>query len=532
MFHEQWYIFHNIYKKMDLSVPVVHTTGVGTLGITARPAEAKTNYKLLECDQSLLTADQIIARWRQDRHAIARSLSSEGLTTDVWKNVSVGDECLCRMGVEEKAFTGAGACVGCNVLSRLFKQGEIATGTPFMIQIGAHTGMRMIAYTYKRGVNIGHGLAGYVNTDYPARVGHHLLEELSSLQACESSFAGHVQGTSFFACQGSPVHQYMVVSCFLENELRKGGLPTTPIFRWVFECNGDVNIVEEIPSLGRGTLAEITAVPEYLESPRSPTARVSPIIPLTADVARGLLLQLVSTLHFYSRYAFTHGFPGLHSLGFSKQPAAYMYDGMKVTAPITLHLIPSGSTAVSAASSEGKILRVYYPGTALERGIDVNLLPKITVTPFFGTKKVEVGTCARTSGSLATFTTPCLPAYTNMRVIGYKIGSNPISFTAYVRHLGIPLFHSSFDLYAFWTALMCEEPFYLAVHNDASIVDIWRQLFAPDEYDALMLDIQKYRHRKAGSAPPASDEITALLSKYHLRCDALEHVWASLKVLA
>lgn len=520
-------------RKMDLPLPQVHTTSIGTLGLSNRTAEPTVTYKALACDKQLLSADQIVTRWQHDRHGIAKAVSHLDLPNPWEKTIAQDSECVCKMSTEQKAFTGEG-CIGCTVLGRLFKQGEIATNTPFTIQVGTNTGLRLVAHNYKRGVNIGHGLAGYVKTDYPTRIGHRLLEELSNVQACESSFAGHVQNTTFWACEGSPIHQYILISCFLENEARKAHLPTTPTLRWMFECAGDINVVEELLSLNKGTLGDVTAIAEYMESPRSPTARASPIIPLQAEVSRGLLLQLVSTLHFYSRYAFTHGFPSLQGLGFSKKPAAFMYDDMKISSPITLHIIPSGSSAISAVSSDGKVIRIYYPGTSLERGIDVSLLPKISVSPFFGLKKTDacvLSSRPTTVGSLATFTTPCLPSYLNMRVMGYKIGSNPNSFTAYVRHLGIPLFHSSFDLYAFWTALMCEEPFYLAIHNDQAVIDIWRQLFALDEYESVMSDIRKYRHRGAKESPPSSDEITALLSKYHLRCDALEHTWAALKAL-
>lgn len=531
---------------MSLPLPVItKRQPIGTIGlplVSAKIEEEPSSYELLECQESLLTADQIVTRWRSDRHALAKAITPRHLS-DPWRSViSKDDACMCRMGTEQKAFINTGVCTGCTALSRLFKQGEISVSTPFSIQIGAYTGLKLVAQHYHRGVSIAHGLAGYEETKKPHIMGGKLIEDFSTMQACEPSFAGHVQDTSFWACRGSTLDHYMVISCFLENEMIKGGLSTLPIFKWVYECRGDINTVEEVPSLGKGTLAEITAVSEYLESPRSPTARSTPILPLSNDVTRGLLLQLVSTLHFASKYAFTHGLPCLAYLGFSKTPAAYIYDSVKVASPITLRFIPSGASSISAAVQDprgaSKIIRIYHPGTLFEQSLDVKSLPKIEVMPFFGVKRVPEN-CSLSSGpgALAVTANPCLSKYLSMRVIGYKINGGketsltpeltPFSFASYVRHLGIPLFHSSFDLYAFWTALMCEEPFYLAVHNDQELIDIWKQLFNVNEYDSLMTELLKLRRR--GHVTVTSDEIMTLLSKYSLRCDALEHTWAALK---
>ena len=558
-------------QKMSLPIPVLTSTEpIGTIGLPSTPSKTAkpVPYSQFDCEDTLLTADQILTRWRSDRIALAKAINPVTLPNPWTGIISRDSECLCRAGTLKKPFLSAGTCTGCGTLSRLFKYGEITTSAPIMVQVGEYTGMRLVVTHLRRGVNIGYGLSGYKQTVLPAVLGSRLLDDLATYQACEESLAANVQDTQFWACQGSPVDHYVLISCFLENELRKDGIPTTPVLKWVFECQGDVNMVEEVPSLGKGTLAEITAIPEYVESPRSPTARSSPVLPLTTEVSRGLLLQLVSTLRFLSRYAFTHGTPSLASLGFSKTPAAYIYDGVTIASPITLRLIPGSSTSLSATGGPPpQVLRLYYPGTLFAQSTDISLLPKIEVEPFFNVKRPSEGCVNSTDPAAPTvLSNPCLPEYVSRRVICYRVGDadtktrieslpspekiphlpslikerlsstvveaglgpRQFSFASYVRHLGIPLFHSSFDLYAFWTALMCEEAFYLAVHNDQILIDTWRQLFDISEYEGLMADIQRVRHRRSEGSLSA-DEILTLLSKRHLRCDALEHTWGTLK---
>ncbi|CAH6418847.1 Hypothetical protein POVN_LOCUS571 [uncultured virus] len=487
------------------------------------------SYQTIACESKLRSADQIITRWSKDRHQLARAVTSGAIAHPTKDILAKSGTCACQMSKKRKAFVDNGACVGCDLLSRLFRNGEITTATPFVVQVGAFTGHRFVAKNFKGGLEVVKGFAGYEETSYPAKVGAELLQLLSSMQACETSFSEHIKNTVFWACKGSQVEHYMTVSSFMENELNKARLPTTPVFRWAFMCQDDIDVVDEVPSLSRGTLAEITSISEYIETPRSPTARSSPTLPLTNETMRGLLRQLISTLKFFSGYVFTHGSPSLHSLGFSKTPAAYIYDDVKVTSPVGLHVIPSGTSSFSAVKPDGTTLRLYHPGTSFHTSVDYKMLPRITVAPCFGYKGAACGESKCVAASETTV--PCLAEYASLRVITYKIGASPAGFAKYVQHLGIPLFYSSFDVYAFWMALMCEEAFYLAVQNDTQILRIWKQLFLPDEYDALMADVRSLRQRTSTATSPSSEELLERLAKYHLRCDALEHTWQLLKAL-
>lgn len=522
---------------MDITIPTLTKREIGTIGLSS-PSLRSIPGKIIEygnisCEGTLLSADQIILRWGTDRHSIARCVSSSKLS-DPWTGlVSQDDSCGCRLGDTGKPFTCPIACTGCNVSSRLFKKGDIVQEHPFTIQVGKYIGTKYALHSFKKGLDVGFGFKGYERTDAPMVVGSLLLDHMSALQACETSFSTHVQNTSFWACKGSPIEHYIMISCFLENEMHKGGFPTIPTFRWSFQCDGNINVVEEVLSLGKGTLTGVSSVSEYVESPRSPTARSSPITPLTSDTSRGIILQLVSTLHFLNRYAFTHGSPSLNCLGFSKTPSAYIYDDVKISSPVGLRIIPSTTSALSAAGINGSAVRIYHPGLILDQSVNHKLLPKIVITPFIGIKQSD-SFCNASSraDSLVVMSNPCLPEYIRLRIIGYKIGSNTNSFTSYVQHLGIPLFHSSFDLYAFWVALMCESPFYQAVHNDQPLLDIWRQLWNPSEYDTMMNELQIVRQRSEHDVPLAPSDIVTFVSSYYLRCDALENTWQHLKNLS
>ena len=111
----------------------------------------------------------------------------------------------------------------------------------------------------------------------------------------------------------------------------------------------------------------------------------------------------------------------------------------------------------------------------------------------------------------------CANLYLNNRTMCYKIGKNTLSFTSYVRHLGIPLFYSSFDVYSFFISLMTNDTFYNTVLENNCLKSIWEQLWNPDQYEDMMEDFELFR----GKGIYTYQNNVDFLSKYFLRCDAL-----------
>lgn len=473
-------------------------------------------YTDLECDKQLLSADQIISRWDFDRHQLARNVDSSKLANP-WKNVVPQDYlCKCHLGKEHKSYED-GSCAGCAVGSRLFHREMMKLEEPFTIQAGSYKDHKMIIYSQS-----GH-LAGYTVDKYAKQSAIDVLGHLSNLDLCTPSLNKNVNDMTFWACKGSPQEHYILVSAFLQNELHKNGLPYELSFRWVFQCRDTFNIVESIHPLGTGTLKELVKNGEYLEMPRSPTARSSPTVPFNTKVIRGIIFQLAATLKAYGEYILTHGDASIYNLAFCKTPISYEYAGLKVESPLTLYVIPSNNTSLSTIDNKDQLIRIFHPGSKLHQVIDIKMLPQIEVMPILGAKEIE--TCLPTD-DLTEFQNPCTEEYLQNEIMTYKL--NPTSYQAYVRNLGIPLFEGSYDLYAFWAGLMCEDVFYTGIKKDKQLMDVWQDLFDYKEYEDMMNDLKLLRQRPANEISPTSDELLEVLSKYHLRCDALNHVWNQL----
>ena len=450
------------------------------------------SYNELDCSDTLLSANDIITRWGRDREEL-------GKLTDLkqpFKDITPKDDmCVCGLATQRKIFVVQGACLGCNVLTRLFEHGDVVRDVPVAIQAGMYTGMKIRVHNYRRGLDVGYGLQGYERNEIPYHAGMRLMRDIKDLALCTTL----PSTPDFWTCKGSGIEHYIIASCFLEEELYKARIPCTPTFKWVYECKGDVNTVEEVPDLGLGTLREVAQV-------RAP------------GVMRGLLLQLVSTLHYYTAYMFTHGAPSLRALGFSSTPAVYTYDDVKIAAPVTLHLLPSTTSAFTVGTN-----RLYHPGGVTQRPLDYKLLPPMTtsVTPAAPSSLMTAG-----AGASACTGERCEQGSWQhfKRIITYRIGASYDTYMTYVRSLGVPLFYASFDMYAFWAALMCEAPFRDAIMADAGILRIWQQLFTPQQYESIMTDLQSL-------TTPSPQDLTRILAAYDLRCDALAFVWSQLKLL-
>jgi hypothetical protein len=536
------------------------------------------DYNNIKCSNNLLSSNQIIDRWKYDRYKIAKSLNNNTFFNKLDNIISKDNSCKCQLGVLSKSYTSPFACVSCSTLSNLFYNGEIEEDKEFTIKVGNHIGCVFKLHSYKKGIDVGYGIDNYIKTELPKFLGNNILKTLTNMGACESSFQNHIENTNFWMSNGSQIDQYILISSFIENEFNKIGLKCFGTFKWVSECNGDINIIDEVLSLGKGTLKYINNEPKYHKqvnnstivskitpqstskfipqstskftpqltskftpqstskfTPQStskfiPQSTSNPIIDnkdiiLNKDICKGILVQLIVTIHFLNSYSFTHGSPCLNNLGFTNIKNNFTYDGINIKSPITLRIIPSGFSSLTTIGLENQLIRPFYPGTLLTQSVKYDFLPKIEIKPFVG-KKSSSSNCSINSSSSNNFN-PCLEEYNNMKYMCYKIGDNYNSLISYIR-TGVPLFQSSFDLYCFMTSLMCENSFYKGVIDDDELLNIWKSMFNKDDYYDLMEELDIIRDE---GISPSFIKIAAILSNYYLRCDAINYALDLIKKL-
>uniref|UniRef100_A0A6C0AFB4 Uncharacterized protein n=1 Tax=viral metagenome TaxID=1070528 RepID=A0A6C0AFB4_9ZZZZ len=448
------------------------------------------DYNLVECEKDLRSSEQIFKRWETDRYKISRTITAsekdKNNLNNVWEGIIPQDpNCKCKI---KNPYIKSETCIACLTISRLFVNGESISEVPFSIKLGKYAGKKFIIKKFTKSNS-----KSYKLTDKPINLGQKILKEFDEIQKCETNFPSQINDVLFFKNKGIYIENYALISCFLEKELKKVNFPLSPTFRWIFECANDINIVEEI--------YDIEKLDDLYKSKKK------------TNISKGIIVQLFSILHYLNNYAFTHGNPNVEHLKFEKKTAKYTYDGIDINFPFSLTINPSSSSSISSINDDENIIRIYNPGNLNEKNISFSTLPKIEIQPFVNYKKKEDCGCEIPSTNTN--------EYTKNRTICYKIGKNPTSFLGYVKNLGIPLFYSSFDIYSFFVSLMCNDNFYNDVLKNTELLNLWKNLWNPKEYNDIMEDFENLRHNKIS--------IPHFLGQYFLRCDALEITWDGVK---
>lgn len=415
------------------------------------------NYGNHFIEKYMLSSDQIIIRWSEDRRNISRSISNERF--DFWDyNIPYSEKCECKAcDISCKN----GVCLGCEIVSRLFKDGIILLDQTKKLNIGIFIGLQFSIFK-----TLG---SSPVNPYSPYVIRSDIKEKNKNIMNKYTSHDDdYNEDLYFLACGGTHIEHYSLVSSIIEYEMNKIEIPCIPTFMWTWACSGDIYTVNKVCDLGNGTfkLAE------------------------NIHTTCGILGQLFSIMHFNLLYLYTHNAPSMKSVCFSNNPCNYKYMDVEISSPITMHIIPSGFTSVSIGS-DSKTIRLFHPGMS-----DLIVYDDVST--------IEI--------SSHKFDTD---------VVCYKIGSDIERFKYYTRNLASTLF-LSYDIYAFFTAFICNKLFYNNILRNKNFFEIWESLFLQSEFSDLMQELDKIR---MSDEEPSSDKILKILSKYTLRSDSVDHCW-------
>ena len=433
--------------------------------------------------------------------------------------------CLNKLGWGPPPFAQRQVCAGCHAVTRLVPKKKTPESGIFQIGVGKYRGVILSVRTLSR------DLVGYRQSLTPPRLGVRILNQLSHMQTCEPSLAANLSITRFWETL-SGIDQYITVSCLIEKLMAQSKIPCEPIFRWAYSCGSDTIVIDETPAYGVGSLNNLIPNPDYLAvTPTAPTPHTGGVIALKTSLIRGLIAQLVTSLHSLSTSDFIHGEPSLASLGFINKLTTYSYKDAEISCPVTLVIVPSSQSSISTLDAEGQRHRFYNAGKTQVQDLKGDHLPVQEIVPFLarrtGGQICSKGPSSRGARSEA-FSNPCLPELFECIVMGYRIGSCDELFTTYLRNLGVPLFGSSFDLYMFFTCLMAESVFYHGVVSDPVSLNIWKNLWHAQEYETVMSSLEAFHHEPRVETP-SFKAILKLLKPLILRCDALENTWTQIR---
>ena len=493
----------------EINLPQNRQIGTFGDGMFSDTKHIKVSYNDISCSNLLLSSDQIIERWNYDKMDIITKIKDGIKSFHIQDIFPCDSSCLYSVNKSAKIFEKRQMCIGCCLVNNIV--GLNKNYNDINILVGKYVGLQLFVTESKDNIK------GFEITDEPIKVSFKLKNKLEHLQICEPMLNDYTSFTTFLQTS-STVDQYIIVSSIIEYELRKANISMILPFRWAFKCGKMSYLVEEKLDLGKGSLEEI--IKNWSEI-SSDALSLSGKQLISRNVFRGIIMQIVAILRFLSEFVFTHGEPSISYLGFSKKPSVFRYDGKKIISPITTSIIPSGRSSISfrTENSRDKTFIRFSSNISNKKDVNSEFLPIIQVQPFLS-KISYNGTCIATKS-----VTPCLPELAASRVAGYKIGHFKELFCHNVQNLGIPLFHSSFDLYLFMISLMCNPIFYNSMSADSQMLQFWKELWLIREYDNVMSTIK--------NLDPKSNFYTILdkFCNFTFRCDALEHFWHRLKML-
>lgn len=462
---------------------------IGTSRKRTIELEPFISYNHPTCENALLTADSIIKQWKLDRYKISKNVISN--PENVWNGIPFTEDCTCtiRNNVNELN-TDQTVCIGCKTLRKICEKNNICYEKTFRVLVGSFRGMNLNAIR----ISNSRVFSNYQICDKPIEVGRHIMDRHSLMGVCESSFSSFMQNSVFYKYMGSKIGHQLIVSFLMQSEMKKIQMLNIPSPRWVYSCNNTVNLVREVADYFGTQLNEI------YESRRD-----------SYSITKSIFIQLVAILHFLNEYAFTHGEPIIDYLQFFIRNHDFSYNGLEFNSPIVLVINPSGSASLSIKNKLGNNIRIYHPGNEIEQRYEIWDLINLEIKPVLSLSSTSGSCYIRESTSVNV--NPCEASYLSKRVVTYKINHDYDMFKKYVNTLGVPLFYSSFDLYSFLCELMKIEKFRLDVIQNESLLNIWKQLWIPEELNDVMTNLNDLN-----------------LINYHLRCDALNVIWESLKI--
>jgi hypothetical protein len=475
-------------------------------------------YDNTKCLKDLQSADDILDRVRVDRSLIFKNLRkmTPCETFDCFgKILPVDEKCMCQGGWGLRPYVNKQFCAGCEIIRRISRGTKIPEDSILTIEYGNY-----ISHSYSI-VSCENIFLPYERTKEYEVLSNILLSKLQTMNIYNPIFK-EINDRTFYYSTISPIVNYINICIILQNKLHKNKFPTVPLFEWAYQCGKNTYLLEVFPNMGFGTFENIIENPDYVRGPKSPTARRSHAMTINSNILISLLKQLISTLHFLSSQSFTHGNPNIRHIAFTKKPCYYKYEDCEISAPITLHLIPSNDSAITIENDNGEYYRFLNSGYVKTIKEYDHILEK--VEPFLGDKLIYEGE-VKTASII-----PVLPELENNLVYGYKIGICKSVFKDLMTQKGIPLAHTSFDFYMFMFSLLSEESFFLSFSEHPDLMTLWKNMFKFSEYEDMMNDLKTLRSSEA-SESMTFPEIYEVMTKYTFRCDAIQYFWECLKTI-
>jgi len=400
----------------------------------------------------------MLERFRRDRKRVVSALltNPSEIGKNLWKILSRDEACQCRLGKGD--VYGFARCPQCCNIGRLTTLQTTTVEEPFMLECGRRVGHHLMLSQFDE-VN-----SFTKKKDLPYTITRRLLTQCQEYQACEPNINNN-QKTTYIASDeftNGALASFLLEQVLTPEELHKHIVK----METAFICGENGYYLLERPDLGSFTTLD-----------------------LTGDVARGIILQLLTLLNRLCRYDFTYGKPGVAPLMFSDEPCSFRYKGVLVSCPYTLKLYDFTNAALTFKGEAGPV-RVYSTNPRVEA---------------FAKEAIH------------------LPVIATERdgVVYYILNADTTNLFLNLRYMGVALYVHSFDFYCFFVGLMADKAFYDLVIKDEFLLSIWMALWKPEDYPIIMERIQRKHDKRTVLT---SEEIVKILQHLRLRCDLVPYL--------
>lgn len=434
------------------------------------------------------TINSILEKWDNDRLKIFEYLYSnininKELKTNIWLNsdISNNNNCECDSNNCVNMFSNNN-CKGCLLLSRLFIKN---LKDKFCIKKEGkyNNNCYNINQTKISDYDKNYELSEYKLTKIPFENSKTIINKIQMLGNCENQFNTIINDTNFLYTKGCFVEHYFIISCIIEKYLIENNNPCIPTIKWIYQCNGKINTISRNY--------------ELIENDINNNFKI--------ELLNGILLQLISILNILHTYGFIHGSPTFNSIVLENKICDYKYLTKNIKCEYTMHLNPSAYSSININNK-----RLFFFNKQFNQINNFENL-NIEIITYLSKDINHKISCIYESKI------PCIDKFKKISKTCYKIDINNWKIYQENINIGIPLFHSSLELYSFLISLLKLNNYYYynILLTSLELLELWKQMWINNNYDEIMDSFFKL------SDNPTSTEILIFLSNYYLRCDGL-----------
>ncbi len=405
------------------------------------------------------------------------------LSDELWKPysiLSIDKDCLFRMGEKQRlslddllkststcdSLTNFYICPMCKNCKRIIDFSKTAPKCSFMIECGDYVGT-YLTYTetpvvlYLNYLNCPQSILNVLQNPSFKDLAR-CSAATCSLPSVESGdiFKNIYKEIKYLACD--KYTNNVLINYYLNSLLTSKDIPNVLKIHISFVCNDmGYNLLEYVNL----NLKNMQMYPEFLDcsGKLSPTSKADARLPLANNIARSIILQLFGFLHCVKKYDFSYGEISSNTLSFKKESISYVYNGVHVNGPLTLKFSgfeTSGLTVYNSENgSETPIVRIYNKSVIAEEQFKNKIYTPI----------IENSTISSNTNS-------------DEKVTSYKLkhpercAKQNLLYT-YMKHLGLPVYTSSFNSYSLMIYLMSDKTFYYAVIGDNVLSSFWKNMW-------------------------------------------------------